>query len=114
MSDYSTVYVVQSVDKINISDAKRFGTFSTVFKDTRKPYNTLELVSKARSALENWKPGDYLLVIGDPTLAAVCMSVLNEKHDVVAVLSWDRQTFEYIPQVWDFSVGDDEFVSMAD
>jgi hypothetical protein len=30
------------------------------------------------------------------------MTVASEKNDVINVLSWDRDTFQYLPQQWDF------------
>jgi hypothetical protein len=41
-------------------------------------------------------------MIGDPALCAVCMAVTSEQHDVVNLLSWDRDSFQYVPQRWDF------------
>jgi hypothetical protein len=61
--------------------------------------------------LRNWKPGDYLLMIGDPTLCAVCMSIITEDNGVVNVLSWDRNTFQYLPLEWDFDQGHLDFES---
>lgn len=101
MSD-NTVYVVQVDNTKDLSDAKRYGSLRAVFGNPRKPYNTGLMISKARKILENYKPGDYLLVIGDPTLAAVCMTVIAETEAVVDVLSWDRNTFQYLPLRWDF------------
>jgi hypothetical protein len=41
-------------------------------------------------------------MIGDPTLCAVCMTLITEEHDRVNVLSWDRESFQYVKQEWDF------------
>jgi len=112
-----TVYVVQVDNTKDLSDAKRYGQLRAVFGKPRKPYNTASMVSRARRILANWVSGDYLLMIGDPTLCAVCMSVVSEGNDVVNVLSWDRDSFEYMPQRWDFGTtdeADDEFDSADD
>jgi len=60
------------------------------------------MLNRARMVLYDWKDGDYLLMIGDPTLCAVCMSIISEQEGLIRVLSWDRDTFQYIPQKWDF------------
>lgn len=102
MDDTPTVYVVQADSNKDLSDAKRFGNLRAVFSNPHKPYNTINMVNKARDVLDNWLEGDYLLMIGDPVLCAVCMSVVTEVASSVNVLSWDRVVFQYIPQVWHF------------
>lgn len=97
-----TVYVVQVDNNKDLSDAKRYGQLRAVFGKPRKPYDTASMVARARRILNDWVPGDHLLMIGDPTLCAVCMTVASEKQDIINVLSWDRDTFQYLPQQWDF------------
>ena len=98
-----TVFVVQADTNKDFSDAKRYGTLRAVFGRPRKPYDTMALISKARKVLADWQPGDYLLMIGDPTLCGVCMSVASEQYDMINVLSWDRDTFQYVLQKWGFA-----------
>ena len=101
-----TVFVVQVDNNKDLSDAKRYGALRAVFGNPKKPYNTPNMVSKARRVLKDWRAGDYLLMIGDPTLCGVCMSIITELDDTVNVLSWDRNSFEYVPQHWEmFSSG---------
>lgn len=109
-----TVYVVQVDNSKDLSDAKQYGALRAVFGNPRKPYNTPAMIAKARHVLAAWQPGDYLLMIGDPTLCAVCMAVAAEEHDVVNVLSWDRNSFQYIPQRWDFGDYVDDFTTADD
>lgn len=104
-----TVYVVQVDNNKDLSDAKRYGALRAVFANPRKPYDTADLLGKARRVLSNWESGDYLLMLGDPALCAVCMSVVSEHTNVVNLLSWDRNTFMYLPQRWDFDLIDDSF-----
>jgi hypothetical protein len=104
-----TVFVVSVDDGKDLSDAKRFGKLRGVFTGTRKPYNTTHMISKARLVLKEWQPGDYLLMIGDPTLGAVCMSIIAEHDDLVTVLKWDRLMFQYQSQRWDFNDGRPDF-----
>lgn len=101
-NETTTVYVVQVDNNKDLSDAKRFGSLRAVFGNPRKPYNTMSMIDKARDVLEDWNDGDYLLMIGDPVLCAVCMSIVSEWESCINVLSWDRNTFQYIPQSWDF------------
>lgn len=97
-----TVFVVQVDNNKDLSDARRYGQLKGVFGKPRKPYDKPAMISKARRILEDWRPGDYLLMIGDPTLCAVCMTIIGEQEDIINVLSWDRDSFQYIAQKWDF------------
>lgn len=97
-----TVYVVVVDDNKDMSDARRFGRLRAVFSRAYKPYNTPKLITAARKALAEFQPGDFLLMVGDPALGALCMSLIVEKHGVVDTLQWDRMRFEYVPQRWDF------------
>ena len=93
-----TVFVVQVDNSKDLSDAKRYGVLRAVFGNPRKPYITERMIGKARHVLSAFQPGDYLLMIGDPTLCAVCMTVAAENTDLINVLSWDRNSFQYLPQ----------------
>jgi len=97
-----TVFVVSVDDNKDLSDAKRFGKLRGVFAGTRKNYSTDRMIEQARTVLAEWQPGDHLLMIGDPTLGAVCMTVLDETVGIITVLKWDRLLFAYQPQRWDF------------
>jgi hypothetical protein len=97
-----TVYVVQVDKKKDLSDAKQYGSLRAVFGNPRKPYDTVSMLAKARRVLKDWQSGDYLLMIGDPTLCAVCVAVASENNDLINILSWDRDSFSYMPQRWDF------------
>jgi len=98
-----TVYVVQVDNTKDLSDAKKYGTLRAVFGNPRKPYDTASMLAKARRVIADWQHGDYLLMIGDPVLCAVCMSVAIEDNYSINVLSWDRNSFSYMPQRWDFN-----------
>lgn len=98
-----TVYVVQVDNNKDLSDAKRFGQLRAVFGNPRKPYDTGSMVNTARRVLSEWRPGDHLLMIGDPVLCSVCMSIISEFDSTIDVLSWDRNSFQYIPQRWEIT-----------
>jgi hypothetical protein len=97
-----TVFVVQVDYSKDISDAKRFGQLQAVFSRPRRPYDTSRMIARARRVLSRWQPGDYLLMVGDPALCAVCMVVASEYTGVVNLLSWERERFAYQSQIWDF------------
>lgn len=100
----ATVFVVQIDNTKDLSDAKRYGRLQAVFGVVRKPYDTALLLRRGRKVLESWKPGDYLLMIGDPALCAVCGALISEVHAELNILSWDRNTFQYLPVSWNLEV----------
>lgn len=106
-----TVFVVQTVQK-DFSDARRYGNLRSVFGSPRRPYNTEALINRARKVLELYQPGDYLLMVGDPALCGVAMSVVCEKDDNVNVLSWDNNTLSYRVNRWNF--GDNDYAVFED
>jgi hypothetical protein len=97
-----TVFVTQADYTKDLSDARRYGELRAVFANVRKPYDTPELLRKARKVLAAYQPGDYLLLLGDPALSAVCLAVICEREGAVNLLSWDRNSFSYVPQNWNF------------
>lgn len=97
-----TVYVVQVDHHKDMSDARRYGQLRAVFGSPRKPYDTARLLQRGRAALADYQPGDYVLMMGDPALCGVGVALAAERCSVVHVLSWDRNTFRYVPQRWDF------------
>ena len=101
------VFVVSSDNTKDMSEARKFGKLRAVFENPKKPYDTARLISQARFVLQNFEEGDYLLMVGDPSLCAVCMAVLSETCGKINVLSWDRRYFTYINQEWDFYIEDD-------
>jgi len=112
-----TVFVVQVDNSKDLSDARRFGQLRAVFSRPRKPYNTRMMIQKARRVLSEWEPGDYLLMVGDPSLCAVCAAIASEQDDKINLLSWDRELFQYITHQWDFgqdAEGFDDFATADD
>lgn len=102
MDNKNLVYVSDKPGNKDISDAKRFGTLKGVFTNTRKPYDANALIEQAHKSLKNFSDNDYLLMIGDPTLSALCMTVASEYCDRILTLSWDRLDFNYKETEWNF------------
>lgn len=102
-----TVWVVQVDNTKDMSEARKFGQLRAIFGKPRKPYDTSSMIRKARQLLKEWQPGDYLLMIGDPALCAVALGLVHEQTEVINILSWDRNSFQYIAQRWDFEPYDE-------
>jgi len=97
------VFVVYNDSRKDFSAAEKYGQLKDVFSSVGRVYHGDKLIEHARRVLRNWQPGDYLLLVGDPTLCGICMSAVLEKEGEVEVLRWDRNNFEYVPLRLDFN-----------
>lgn len=99
------IYIPQEQRGKNLSAALRYGgsIVSCLSQDYQVYTSTPETVEKIRFILSPMKPDDYLLLIGDPILIGLTMTVAFEYHDVIKVLKWDGQTRTYVPIVLDLS-----------
>jgi hypothetical protein len=79
-----------------ISDAARFGTIEHVFTDVNT--SNIDLVKHAREVLADFREGDYLCLIGDPKLFAVCVGVIAQNHPgvLLKMLQFDARIFRYV------------------
>ena len=98
-----TVWIVYADKRKDMTKAETYGTMKEVFSSLGKVYNPDVLISHARHVLDNAQEGDYLLMVGDPTLCAICMSVMLERLNSVTVLRWDRDNLQYVPLELDFT-----------
>jgi len=88
-------WIVDNSQGKTIKDAARFGTIEHVFTDVNT--NTIDLVEHAREVLADFREGDYLCLIGDPKLFAVCAGVVAQNHPGIElkILQFDARTFRY-------------------
>jgi len=93
--DHSVVWVVDNSLNKTIKDAVRFGTIEHVFTDVS--VDNIDLVEYARDVLKDFRENDYLCLIGDPKLAAVCVGVIaqNRPGEELRLLQFDSRTFRY-------------------
>lgn len=99
----NTCWVVYNDSRKNMSAAEKYGQLKDVFSSVGRVYNGDKLIEHARRVLQNWQPGDYLLLVGDPTLCGICMAVALEYEEEINVLRWDRSNFDYTPLKLNFS-----------
>lgn len=105
MPQRNRVWVVYNDVRKNMDDAERFGQLQHLFYG-RIDYTTA--VVHARKMLSSWTPGDYVLMVGDPTLcfivgkvAAECAEIAGD--EVIKTLRWNKQNAEYEELQFDFN-----------
>ena len=96
MVDEPTVcWIVDNSLNKTIKDAARFGTIEHVFTDIDT--KNIDLVAHAREVLQDYHEGDYLCLIGDPKLFAICVGVIAQNNPGVELkmLQFDTRIFRY-------------------
>ena len=99
----STVYVVQRPRENkfgwvpDLTDAARYGKMVIVFETSDRPqFLPVPSLRKARKAIKDFGPEDYLLWAGggDPIAVSICSMVARESSPVVRFLRWERNKEE--------------------
>ena len=91
-----TVYVLQETGK-NFRSAEKFGNLKVLLPDNRNIILSAGPVAhKLRKELKDFCDEDYLLLIGDPAIIAVCGAIAAEVNGGrFKVLKWDRNDKRY-------------------
>jgi hypothetical protein len=92
---YTVVWIVDNSTRKTIKDAARFGSIEHVFTDI--DLKKVDLVEHAREVLKDFREGDYLCIIGDPKLSAICVGVIAQSSPGIElnVLQFDARAFQY-------------------
>lgn len=100
-----TVYIPNIVRRLedgrlrpvfDFTQAATFGNLKEIIEEFDDLLFTEHTSAKIAAALANFKEGDYLLAVGDPTAIALCAGVLFRSHSSIRMLKWDRKTKRYI------------------
>lgn len=98
-----TVYVTNEDPKYDYSAALNFGErLVGVFPPGQIHLSPQVALNRARGAMRDMQPDDYLALAGDPVKIAVCAVVAAEKFGRVRFLRWNRQSSSYIEIAVDF------------
>ena len=94
-----TVYVVQEVSGRNIASARQYGDFEVLLPpQTNIMLSSAPSVRRMKRILQDYKEGDYLLLIGDPAAIGVACSIAAfNNRGRYSILKWDRQEGVYYP-----------------
>lgn len=83
----------------NISPADEHGEVKVMMPSRASFFATADLVSQLREHLVNYdyKAGDSIVFLGDPSIVAVAAALLGRIHGSFIVLKWDRNVGRYLP-----------------
>ena len=86
-----TVYIPQVMD-YNVRSAEKFGDLKVMLPDNKQMIlSSGPLTFKLQQELKNFNDDDYLLLIGDPAIIAVCGAIAADINSGrFKVLKWDR------------------------
>ena len=100
------VYVIQEVPgtrtgnpKINIVGAQKYGDLKFLLPElSQMIFSPGPLIFKLKKLLKDFRPEDYLLLIGDPALIGVACSIVSDiTNGKYNLLKWDKQERQYYP-----------------
>ena len=91
-----TVYVLQEMGR-NVRSAEKFGDLKVMLPDNKQMILASGPITfKLKQELKNFSDNDYLLLIGDPAIIAVCGAIAAEVNGGrFKVLKWDRNDKRY-------------------
>lgn len=84
-----------------IHEAEKFGEIRYVFENKHHAYAPERAADHAREQLEDFRPGDYLLIVGNQTLSALCFGLVASRYGTVMALHWSNRDEEYVPLRFD-------------
>jgi len=88
--------------KRDYSAAEHFGDIRVVYPSVGRDFIPSAAVAHARRVLGKMEPDDYLVMSGDPSLCAICVTVAVERFGYANVLRWDRNYLKYTPMTLSF------------
>ncbi len=104
----SKVYVVQNqhrwdgahqrfVPKFDSTSAERFGELVYLLSPTAAPFRSEPIIAELQEKLRDYRPGDHLLLVGNPVLIGFAVAIAADANDGhVDLLQWSGKDQRYI------------------
>ena len=89
------VWIVHTDKRRDYSAAETYGEIKEVFSSVNRDFDPKAAIEHARRVLIKMRPDDYIVMSGDPTLCAICVTVAAEYLDGCTVLRWDKNKLKY-------------------
>ena len=93
--------------KFDLSPAESFGRIEYLLSPTAAPFRPDGIVEELHERLSSIKPGDYLLLIGNPVLIGLACAIAADYLDGrLQLLQWSGKERRYIPVIVEGVFGD--------
>jgi len=85
------------IPTVNIEPAKSFGEIEIMLPPAAGRLATVPLMEAMREKMKEFRKGDYVVALGDPSLIAIasCISCLKT-GGFLRLLKWDRIASQYL------------------
>ena len=85
------------VPKYDVSPAKHYGDLHEVLSPTASPFKPAAILPQIERALGDFTDEDHLLLIGNPIIMGMCVSVAARANSGrVSLLQWSGKESRYI------------------
>lgn len=96
------VWIVYNDGIRDFSRAEKFGTLRTLVSGQYHNgfvKDTSNMINLIREMMRDYEPGDYLLMVGEPALCGLAITIAREMSDEssVWILRWNNHMVEYVP-----------------
>jgi len=91
----STVWLVHVDKRRDYSAANEHGEVKEIFSSIGRDFDSAAALEHARRVLSEYRPDDYIVMSGDPTLCGICIAVAAENYGLCQVLRWDKNKLKY-------------------
>jgi len=91
------VYVVQECTDKNLKPAERYGRLRALLPQGSQIWlRPRDAMRQLETGLKDFRPVDFLLLVGDPAGIALTAIVASRNSNVINMLKWDRIQREYL------------------
>ena len=87
------------IPAFDMAPAHKWGIVKVIAPHSPTFLDTVELVKKLRTAMEdyNYERGDYLIMTGDPAVISIASAILGDFTSRYRILKWHMSSNNYIP-----------------
>lgn len=105
------VYICTSVRGMNVFPAQEFSDTipKFIYEGPSINFNVVDVIENIRHNLSDVKPGDYLVLCGDPVLMALCsIEFFDMTEGNFNFLKWDKRSNKYYPILIDYAFEEED------
>lgn len=86
------------VPKFDLTPAEEFGDLVYLLSPTAAPFRPDSVIEELTQKLEEYRPDDYLLLVGNPVLIGISVAIAaRASGGSVSMLQWSGKERRYLP-----------------